>query len=132
MDKIFLRTEMLLGKEAVEKLKNSRVAVFGIGGVGGYALEALVRAGVGEIDIICAYDGQIVFVEVKARRTNEYGAPSEAVNYFKQRKISQVASQFLSKYRKLNYPVRFDVVEVYMEDMSVNHIENAFDSFLRY
>lgn len=51
MDK-FLRTEMLLGKEAIEKLKNSRVAIFGIGGVGGYALEALVRAGVGEIDII--------------------------------------------------------------------------------
>ena len=48
----FLRTEMLLGKEAIQKLKNSRVAVFGIGGVGGYALEALVRAGVGEIDII--------------------------------------------------------------------------------
>ena len=48
----FLRTEMLLGKEAVEKLNKSRVAVFGIGGVGGYALEALVRAGVGEIDII--------------------------------------------------------------------------------
>ena len=48
----FLRTQMLLGNDAVEKLKNSRVAVFGIGGVGGYALEALVRAGVGEIDII--------------------------------------------------------------------------------
>ena len=52
----FLRTEMLLGKEAVEKLKNSRVAIFGIGGVGGYALEALVRAGVGEIDIIDSDD----------------------------------------------------------------------------
>lgn len=48
----FLRTEMLLGKEAVDKLKISRVAIFGIGGVGGYALEALVRAGVGEIDLI--------------------------------------------------------------------------------
>jgi len=48
----FLRTEMLLGKEALEKLNRSRVAIFGIGGVGGYALEALVRAGVGEIDII--------------------------------------------------------------------------------
>ena len=52
----FLRTEMLLGKEAVKKLKNSRVAIFGIGGVGGYALEALVRAGVGEIDIIDSDD----------------------------------------------------------------------------
>lgn len=47
---------MLLGKEAVEKLKNSRVAIFGIGGVGGYALEALVRAGIGEIDIIDSDD----------------------------------------------------------------------------
>ena len=52
----FLRTEMLLGKEAITKLKSSRVAVFGIGGVGGYALEALVRAGVGEIDIIDSDD----------------------------------------------------------------------------
>lgn len=47
---------MLLGSEAVEKLKNSRVAVFGIGGVGGYTLEALVRAGVGEIDVIDSDD----------------------------------------------------------------------------
>ena len=52
----FLRSEMLLGKEALEKLKSSRVAVFGVGGVGGYALEALVRAGVGEIDIIDSDD----------------------------------------------------------------------------
>lgn len=52
----FLRTEMLLGKDAVEKLKNSRVAIFGIGGVGGYTLEALVRAGIGEIDIIDSDD----------------------------------------------------------------------------
>lgn len=48
----FRRTEMLLGKEAMEKLKNSRVAVFGVGGVGGHAVEALVRSGIGRIDII--------------------------------------------------------------------------------
>ena len=39
----FSRTELLFGKEAMEKLSNSRVAVFGIGGVGGYAVEALAR-----------------------------------------------------------------------------------------
>lgn len=48
----FSRTELLLGKEAMEKLASSRVAVFGIGGVGGYAAEALVRSGIGTIDLI--------------------------------------------------------------------------------
>ena len=48
----FSRTELLLGKEAMNKLENSRVAVFGIGGVGGYVCEALVRSGVGSFDLI--------------------------------------------------------------------------------
>ena len=43
---------MIFGKDSMEKLKNSRVAVFGVGGVGGHAVEALVRSGVGKIDII--------------------------------------------------------------------------------
>lgn len=49
---IFSRTENLIGSEALEILKNSRVAVFGIGGVGGYTVEALARSGVGHIDIV--------------------------------------------------------------------------------
>ena len=48
----FSRTELLLGKEAMERLAGSRVAVFGIGGVGGYVCEALVRSGVGAFDLI--------------------------------------------------------------------------------
>ena len=48
----FSRTELLLGNAAMEKLAASRVAVFGIGGVGGYTVEALVRSGIGAIDII--------------------------------------------------------------------------------
>ena len=48
----FSRTELLLGKEAMEKLAGSRVAVFGVGGVGGYICEALVRSGVGAFDLI--------------------------------------------------------------------------------
>ncbi len=51
MENIFLRTSALLGDTAMEKLGKSRVAVFGIGGVGGYTLEALVRSGVGNIDV---------------------------------------------------------------------------------
>lgn len=48
----FSRTQLIFGKEAMDKLANSRVAVFGIGGVGGYTVEALVRSGIGAIDII--------------------------------------------------------------------------------
>ena len=48
----FIRTEMLLGSAAMEKLSRSRVAVFGVGGVGGYVVEALARSGVGAIDIV--------------------------------------------------------------------------------
>lgn len=48
----FSRTQLIFGKEAMDRLANSRVAVFGIGGVGGYTVEALVRSGIGAIDII--------------------------------------------------------------------------------
>lgn len=48
----FSRTALLLGDEALARLKNARVAVFGVGGVGGYAVEALVRSGVGALDLI--------------------------------------------------------------------------------
>ncbi|MCX4307295.1 MAG: tRNA threonylcarbamoyladenosine dehydratase [Acetatifactor sp.] len=52
MRKEFSRTEMLLGAEAMDRLARSRVAVFGVGGVGGYVCEALARSGVGAIDLI--------------------------------------------------------------------------------
>jgi tRNA A37 threonylcarbamoyladenosine dehydratase len=48
----YSRTELIFGKEAMEKLRASRVAVFGIGGVGGFTVEALARSGIGELDLI--------------------------------------------------------------------------------
>lgn len=48
----FSRTELLLGQENMERLQNARVAIFGIGGVGGYTVEALVRSGIGTLDLI--------------------------------------------------------------------------------
>ena len=61
----FSRTELLLGHPAMEALKHARVAVFGIGGVGGYACEALVRSGVGAFDLIdddkvCLYKADVM------------------------------------------------------------------------
>ena len=52
MENQWIRTELLLGEEAVEQLKKSHVAVFGVGGVGGYVVEALARTGVGTFDLI--------------------------------------------------------------------------------
>lgn len=52
MDKAFARTELLLGQQAMDTLRRSSVAVFGIGGVGGYAVEALARSGVGKLTLV--------------------------------------------------------------------------------
>ncbi|MBR1747318.1 MAG: tRNA threonylcarbamoyladenosine dehydratase [Clostridia bacterium] len=52
MKREFSRTELLLGTEAMERLEKARVAVFGVGGVGGYTVEALARSGVGHIDLV--------------------------------------------------------------------------------
>lgn len=56
MEDYFLRTELMLGKNAMDKLKNSKVAIFGLGGVGSYAAEGIIRSGVGNIDI---FDGDV-------------------------------------------------------------------------
>ena len=53
----FIRTRMLIGDEPLERLRNARVAVFGVGGVGGYAVEALARSGVGTLHL---YDDDTV------------------------------------------------------------------------
>ena len=59
MSEIFSRTEALIGRDNLDKLKDSRVAVFGLGGVGGHCAEALCRSGVGSIDL---FDGDVVDV----------------------------------------------------------------------
>ena len=87
---------------------------------------------IGELDIVVSDGYTLVFVEVKTRLGDAYGTPAEAVDYHKRRKISEVAAQYIKKYSYFDVPVRFDVVEIYAEDGRINHIENAFDSYLRY
>ena len=87
---------------------------------------------VGEVDIFVTDESTLIAVEVKSRLSLEYGTPAEAVNHEKIKKISQVTSQYIKKFRLFGTPVRFDVVEVYIADKTVNHIKNAFDSYLRY
>ena len=105
----YSRTQLIFGAEAMEKLRNSRVAVFGIGGVGGYTVEALARSGVGELDLIdddkvCLtnINRQIIAtrktvgqykVDVAAERVHDID-PNIVVNTYKTFYTPETAEQF--------------------------------------
>jgi len=112
---------------------------FGAGGEG-YAAAYLQKAGYeilaenftcvyGEIDIIARKGGVIAFIEVKARLSDKYGRPAEAVTRKKQHHISMAAASYI-KANKLFVPdIRFDVIEVFVGE--INHIEDAFYSTMK-
>ena len=80
-----------------------------------------------EVDIIAQNKDVLVFVEVKYRRTLQYGRPLEAVSVSKQRRIYTAAEIYLAE-KNLSCNCRFDVIEIIKlgEEYEVNHIENAF------
>lgn len=96
----------------------------------GYAIiKRNFRLKCGEIDIIAKKDGTTVFVEVKTRRSTDFGRPSEFVDFRKQAKIRKTAMCFI---KSLDTDMRFDVIEVLYKEIygkfeitSINHIENA-------
>ncbi len=93
-------------------------------------LERNVRSPVGEVDLI-AQDGQVlVFVEVKARRTDAFGGAVYAVDRRKQARLVRLAAQYLARHRLRDQPCRFDVVLVHASRGNrdrVEHIPNAFE-----
>jgi putative endonuclease len=97
----------------------------------GYRIVAKnLRSSLGELDLV-AEDGRVlVFVEVKARRTGEYGGAIHAVHRRKQEKLIQLASQYLARHHLSNRICRFDVVLLQGTDTSaplIEHIKSAFD-----
>jgi putative endonuclease len=82
----------------------------------------------GEIDIIAEDGEDIVFIEVKARRSRKFGSPEDAVTEEKQRQIYAVADGYLFEHDIDDRPCRFDVVAVEFRDGSseIRHIRNAF------
>jgi putative endonuclease len=86
-------------------------------------LERNYSAKTGEIDIIAEKDDAIIFIEVKTRSSDAYGAGFEAVTNAKQNKIIRTA-QFYIMEKKLEKLCRFDVISI--DDKDVTHIENAF------
>ncbi|UCG78530.1 MAG: YraN family protein [Nitrospirota bacterium] len=94
----------------------------------GYKItERNYRSSFGEIDIIALHKGKLIFIEVKTRRTDEYGEPFEAID---SRKIERIRNSALMYLRSLDkeLPVRFDVVSITVGDDSheVRHIDDAF------
>jgi len=83
----------------------------------------------GEIDIIASDKDTICFIEVKTRKSDRFGLPSEAISVSKQRKISKVALGFLKERNLLDRKARFDVVSVlYLKDApQIDLIKNAFE-----
>lgn len=79
----------------------------------------------GEIDIIAKQGKEIVFIEVKTRLNNNFGTPAEAINNLKKMHILKSAQYFLYKNKILNKDVRFDAIEVVLQNgkFNVNHIE---------
>ena len=82
-----------------------------------------------EIDIIAENGRYIIFIEVKSRSSLKHGMPSESVTKAKQKSISTAALTYLQKIGKLDYAVRFDVIEILKIDTAyhINHIKQAFD-----
>ena len=86
----------------------------------------------GEIDIICRQGDWLAFVEVKTRKSDDYGAPSEAVTKEKQKHMSRVALEYLRLLANPRIRFRFDIVEVILQDIArkptdIRLIQNAFD-----
>ena len=86
----------------------------------------------GEIDIIARQKDWLVFIEVKTRKTEQYGAPSEAVNKEKQRHMSRVALDYLRLLDNPRIKFRFDIVEVLLREDAqkpddIRLFQNAFD-----
>ncbi len=123
MSKKFNKEIGNIGERIAEKyLKN----------LGYIIVERNYKTDIGEIDIIANDGNYLVFVEVKAKNSLEFGFPSEEVDVRKQRKICMVAAQYIKRNMFFDSAVRFDVVEVYLNTREVNHIVNAFDSYLKY
>ena len=79
----------------------------------GYAILATrYRTAHGEIDLVCEHEGTLVFVEVKARVTLEFGSAAEAVTDRKKRKIAHMAAEYLAREHVVDTPCRIDVVAI--------------------
>ena len=111
-------------KKALGRGGEKRAAQY-LTSLGWRVLKTNYRTPFGEADIVAQDGDTVVFCEVKARLSDAYGSPAEAVERHKQRRYTDIARYFLMKAGQ-ELPVRFDVLEVFAD--RVNHIPAAFDA----
>ena len=84
---------------------------------------------IGEIDIVAAKGGRIIFVEVKTRTNNRFGAPEESIGWSKQNKLRRTADVYMLQHRLHNVPYQIDSVAVMYDRMrkekTIRHLENV-------
>jgi len=81
-----------------------------------------------EIDLIAFYEGKLIFIEVKTRRSVEHGEPEDFVNWKKEKQLEFASSVYIEK-KKHQGEIRFDIVAIVFENKEfykINHIEDAF------
>ena len=110
----------LTGKEgeakAADYLRRKKYEVIG----------ANYRCRFGELDLIAKKRELVIFVEVKLRKNDRFGAAADAVTFSKQDKLRKTAASWLAAH-DCDAPTRFDVIEIYTDTGRINHIENAFE-----
>jgi len=91
-------------------------------------LERNFRFGRGEIDLVAEDGRELVFVEVKWRRTRSYGRPEDAISPWKERQLQMVAEGYLFRHGIENRPCRFDVIAIDEsgDQPEIRHLRNAF------
>ena len=111
----FSRTQLVFGKEAMDRLKGSHVAVFGVGGVGGYTVEALARSGVGAIDIID--NDKVCLTNIN----RQIIATTKTVGKYK----VDVAKE---RIEEINPDCKVNIIDgFYLEENSADFFENRYD-----
>lgn len=109
--------------------RGERIAASFLRKQGCQIIEKNYHSRLGEIDIVAKEGESIVFVEVKTRRSADFGLPEEALSYDKRRRLSKLALNYLAHRRIEGSNCRFDVVSILMDNNKVKHIElikNAF------